>query len=201
MKKVVLIIICCLSVLLITAGCDKEINNKTINTYLQNKYNKEFVYVSEGNDVWSSTTSTKIYSDQNKKQFKIKINGDYFSDNYYSVIYDEDISKYYQKQLNSNYKVFVSSESNFTNNSKKYNGANEYLDDIEILNMAIYTTDNIVEEIESKLNLLTINNNYVSGVIYIVSNDSFINITSHANSVDIINSKSFSFTNGVLDKE
>lgn len=49
--------------------------------------------------------------------------------------------------------------------------------------------------------LLILNNNYVSGIIYIVSNNSFINIINRVNSVDIISSKLFSFINGVLDKE
>lgn len=201
-KKIILSIFCCLSVLLIATGCSKEFNDNEITNYLQDKYNKNFTFVGEGDDVWSSNTITKIYSDNNKNEFKIKINDDYLSDNYYSVIYDEEISKYYQNEFTSSYKVFVSSESYYTNNSKSYTNVNEYIDDIVGLNVSIYTTDNNIETTKNKLDKIIFNGNYVSGVIYVVSNDDFVNITDYNNnSIDILNSEPFSFTNGILDKE
>ena len=202
MKKIILSIFWCLSVLLIMTGCSKDFNDNEITNYLQNKYNKDFTFVGEGDDVWSSNTITKIYSDNKKNEFKIKINDNYLSDNYYSVIYDEEISKYYQNEFTSNYKVFVSSESYYTNNSKSYANVNEYIDDIVGLNISIYTTDDNIETTKNKLDEIIFNSNYVSGVIYVISNDDFVNINDNINnSIDILNSEPFSFTNGILDKD
>ena len=199
MKKYICLII---GFLIFVTGCSSKIDNDKIITYLENKYNQSFSYVSLGNDVWSSKSETKIFSDNNNREFEVKVFSDYIADTYYSIIYDDEISKYYQNQFTKNYKIFASSESYFTNENQKYSEVKDYMNSVPSLSIAIYTTDNDLNIIKSKLDSVLFEGQFISGVIYIVDEKDFYNITKN-NYKDMtsisVASKSFSITNNTLE--
>lgn len=199
MKKYICLII---GFLIFVTGCSSKIDNDKIITYLENKYNQSFSYVSSRDDVWSSKSETKIFSDNNNREFEVKVFSDYIADTYYSIIYDDEISKYYQNQFTKNYKIFASSESYFTNENQKYSEVKDYMNSVPSLSIAIYTTDNDLNIIKSKLDSVLFEGQFISGVIYIVDEKDFYNITKN-NYKDMtsisVASKSFSITNNTLE--
>ncbi len=199
MKKYICLII---GFLMFVTGCSSKIDNDKIITYLENKYNQSFSYVSSRDDVWSSKSETKIFSDNNNREFEVKVFSDYIADTYYSIIYDDEISKYYQNQFTKNYKIFASSESYFTNENQKYLEVKDYMNSVPSLSIAIYTTDNDLNIIKSKLDSVLFEGQFISGVIYIVDEKDFYNITKN-NYKDMtsisVASKSFSITNNTLE--
>lgn len=199
MKKYICLII---GFLIFITGCSSKINNDKIIKYLENKYNQSFSYVSLGDDVWSSKSETKIFSNNNNQKFEVNVNDNNITDTYYSIIYDDEISKYYQSQFTKNYKIFASSESYFTNENQKYLEVKEYIKNVPTLNIAIYTTDNDLNIIKSKLDSVLFEGQFISGVIYIVDEKNFYNITKN-NYKDMtsisVASKSFSITNNTLE--
>lgn len=199
MKKYICLII---GFLMFVTGCSSKIDNDKIITYLENKYNQSFSYASSRDDVWSSKSETKIFSDNNNREFEVKVFSDYIADTYYSIIYDDEISKYYQNQFTKNYKIFASSESYFTNENQKYSEVKDYMNSVPSLSIAIYTTDNDLNIIKSKLDSVLFEGQFISGVIYIVDEKDFYNITKN-NYKDMtsisVASKSFSITNNTLE--
>lgn len=199
MKKYICLII---GFLIFITGCSSKINNDKIIKYLENKYNQSFSYVSSRDDVWSSKSETKIFSDNNNREFEVEVFSDYIADTYYSIIYDDEISKYYQNQFTKNYKIFASSESYFTNENQKYSEVKDYMNSVPSLSIAIYTTDNDLNIIKSKLDSVLFEGQFISGVIYIVDEKEFYNITKN-NYKDMtsisVASKSFSITNNTLE--
>lgn len=199
MKKYICLII---GFLIFITGCSSKINNDKIIKYLENKYNQSFSYVSLGDDVWSSKSETKVFSNNNNQKFEVNVNDNNITDTYYSIIYDDEISKYYQSQFTKNYKIFASSASYFTNENQKYLEVKEYIKNVPTLNIAIYTTDNDLNIIKSKLDSVLFEGQYISGVIYIVDEKDFYNITKN-NYKDMtsisVASKSFSITNNTLE--
>lgn len=199
MKKYICLII---GFLMFVTGCSSKIDNDKIITYLENKYNQSFSYVSSRDDVWSSKSETKIFSDNNNREFEVKVFSDYIADTYYSIIYDDEISKYYQNRFTKNYKIFASSESYFTNENQKYSEVKDYMNSVPSLSIAIYTTDNDLNIIKSKLDSVLFEGQFISGVIYIVDEKDFYNITKN-NYKDMtsisVASKSFSITNNTLE--
>lgn len=199
MKKYICLII---GFLIFITGCSSKINNDKIIKYLENKYNQSFSYVSLGNDVWSSKSETKIFSNNNNQKFEVRVRDNYITDTYYSIIYDDEISKYYQSQFTKNYKIFASSGGNFTDENQKYLEVKEYIKNVPALNIAIYTTDNDLNIIKSKLDSVLFEGQFISGVIYIVDEKDFYNITKN-NYKDMtsisVASKSFSITNNTLE--
>lgn len=151
---------------------------------------------------WSSKSETKIFSDNNNREFEVKVFSDYIADTYYSIIYDDEISKYYQNRFTKNYKIFASSESYFTNENQKYSEVKDYMNSVPSLSIAIYTTDNDLNIIKSKLDSVLFEGQFISGVIYIVDEKDFYNITKN-NYKDMtsisVASKSFSITNNTLE--
>lgn len=199
MKKYICLII---GFLMFVTGCSSKIDNDKIITYLENKYNQSFSYVSSRDDVWSSKSETKIFSDNNNREFEVKVFSDYIADTYYSIIYDDEISKYYQNRFTKNYKIFASSESYFTDENQKYSEVKDYMNSVPSLSIAIYTTDNDLNIIKSKLDSVLFEGQFISGVIYIVDEKDFYNITKN-NYKDMtsisVASKSFSITNNTLE--
>lgn len=198
-KKYICLII---GFLMLVTGCGKKIDNDKIIKYLENKYNQNFNYVSSGDDVWSSKSETKIFSDNNNQKFKVNVNDSYIADTYYSIIYDDEISKYYQNQFTKNYKIFASSESYFTNENQKYSEAKDYMNSVPSLSIAIYTTDNDLNIIKSKFDSVLFEGQYISGVVYIIAEKDFDNITKY-NYKDMtsitVTSKTFTITNNTLE--
>lgn len=195
-KKYICLII---GFLMLVTGCGTKIDNDKIITYLENKYNQSFSYVSSGDDVWSSKSETKIFSDNNNREFEVKIFSDHIADTYYSIIYDDEISKYYQNQFTENYKIFASSESYFTNENQKYSEVKDYMNSVPSLSIAIYTTDNDLNIIKSKFDSVLFEGQYISGVVYIVAEKDFDNITNKDMTSITVASKSFSITNNTLE--
>lgn len=199
MKKYICLII---GFLMFVTGCSSKIDNDKIIKYLGNKYNQSFSYVSLGDDVWSSKSETKIFSDNNNREFEVKVFSDHIADTYYSIIYDDEISKYYQNQFTKNYKIFASSESYFTNENQKYSEVKDYMNSVPSLSIAIYTTDNDLNIIKSKFDSVLFESQYISGVVYIVAEKDFDNITKY-NYKDMtsitVSSKSFTITNNTLE--
>ena len=199
MKKYIFLII---GFLMFVTGCSSKIDNDKIIKYLENKYNQSFSYVSLGDDVWSSKSETKIFSDNNNREFKVEVFSNYIADTYYSIIYDDEISKYYQNQFTKNYKIFASSESYFTNENQKYSEVKDYMNSVPSLSIAIYTTDNDLNIIKSKFDSVLFEGQYISGVVYIVAEKDFDNITKY-NYKDMtsitVTSKSFTITNNTLE--
>ena len=199
MKKYICLII---GFLMFVTGCSSKIDNDKIIKYLENKYNQSFSYVSLGDDVWSSKSETKIFSDNNNREFKDEVFNNYIADTYYSIIYDDEISKYYQNQFTKNYKIFASSESYFTNKNQKYSEVKDYMNSVPSLSIAIYTTDNDLNIIKSKFDSVLFEGQYISGVVYIVAEKDFDNITKY-NYKDMtsitVTSKSFTITNNTLE--
>lgn len=199
MKKYICLII---GFLMVVTGCSSKIDNDKIIKYLENKYNQSFSYVSLGDDVWSSKSETKIFSDNNNREFEVKVFSNYIADTYYSIIYDDEISKYYQNQFTKNYKIFASSESYFTNENQKYSEVKDYMNSVPSLSIAIYTTDNDLNIIKSKFDSVLFEGQYISGVVYIVAEKDFDNITKY-NYKDMtsitVASKSFTITNNTLE--
>lgn len=199
MKKYICLII---GFLVFVTGCSSKIDNDKIIKYLEDKYNQSFSYVSLGDDVWSSRSETKIFSDYNNQKFEVNVNGNYIADTYYSIIYDDEISKYYQSQFTKNYKIFSSSESYFTNENQKYSEVKDYMNSVPNLNIAIYTTDNDLNIIKSKLYSVLFEGQYINGVMYIVDEKDFDNITKYnykdMTSITVI-SKSFTITSNALE--
>ncbi len=199
MKKYICLII---GFLMFVTGCSSKIDNDKIIKYLENKYNQSFSYVSLGDDVWSSKSETKIFSDNNNREFKVEVFSNYIADTYYSIIYDDEISKYYQNQFTKNYKIFASSESYFTNKNQKYSEVKDYMNSVPSLSIAIYTTDNDLNIIKSKFDSVLFEGQYISGVVYIVAEKDFDNITKY-NYKDMtsitVTSKSFTITNNTLE--
>lgn len=199
MKKYICLII---GFLMVVTGCSSKIDNDKIIKYLENKYNQSFSYVSLGDDVWSSKSETKIFSDNNNREFEVKVFSNYIADTYYSIIYDDEISKYYQNQFTKNYKIFASSKSYFTNENQKYSEVKDYMNSVPSLSIAIYTTDNDLNIIKSKFDSVLFEGQYISGVVYIVAEKDFDNITKY-NYKDMtsitVASKSFTITNNTLE--
>lgn len=199
MKKYICLII---GFLMFVTGCSSKIDNDKIIKYLENKYNQSFSYVSLGDDVWSSKSETKIFSDNNNREFEVEVFSNYIADTYYSIIYDDEISKYYQNQFTKNYKIFASSESYFTNENQKYSEVKDYMNSVPSLSIAIYTTDNDLNIIKSKFDSVLFEGQYISGVVYIVAEKDFDNITKY-NYKDMtsitVTSKSFTITNNTLE--
>ena len=199
MKKYICLII---GFLMFVTGCSSKIDNDKIIKYLENKYNQSFSYVSLGDDVWSSKSETKIFSDNNNREFKVEVFSNYIADTYYSIIYDDEISKYYLNQFTKNYKIFASSESYFTNKNQKYSEVKDYMNSVPSLSIAIYTTDNDLNIIKSKFDSVLFEGQYISGVVYIVAEKDFDNITKY-NYKDMtsitVTSKSFTITNNTLE--
>lgn len=199
MKKYICLII---GFLMFVTGCSSKIDNDKIIKYLENKYNQSFSYVSLGDDVWSSKSETKIFSDNNNREFEVEVFSNYIADTYYSIIYDDEISKYYQNQFTKNYKIFASSESYFTNENQKYSEVKDYMNSVPSLSIAIYTTDNDLNIIKSKYDSVLFEGQYISGVVYIVAEKDFDNITKY-NYKDMtsitVTSKSFTITNNTLE--
>lgn len=199
MKKYICLII---GFFIFITGCSSKINNDKIIKYLENKYNQSFSYVSLGDDVWSSKSETKIFSNNNNQKFEVNVNDNYITDTYYSIIYDDEISKYYQSQFTKNYKIFASSKSYFTNENQKYSEAKDYMNSVPSLSIAIYTTDNDLNIIKSKLDSILFEGQYINGVMYIVDEKDFDNITKYnykdMTSITVI-SKSFTITSNVLE--
>lgn len=199
MKKYICLIIV---FLMFVTGCSSKIDNDKIIKYLGDKYNQSFSYVALVDDVWSSKSETKIFSDNNNQKFKVNVNDNYITDTYYSIIYDDEISKYYQSKFTKNYKIFASSESYFTNENQKYSEIKDYISSIPSLSIVIYTTDDNLNIIKSKLNSVLFENQYISGIIYIVDEKDFDNITkyNYKNMISItVTSKSFTITNNALE--
>lgn len=198
-KKYICLII---GFLMLVTGCGTKIDNDKIIKYLENKYNQSFSYVSSGDDVWSSKSETKIFSDNNNREFEVKVFSDYIADTYYSIIYDDEVSKYYQNQFTKNYKIFASSESYFTNENQKYSEVKDYMNSVPSLSIVIYTTDNDLNIIKSKFDSVLFEGQYISGVVYIVAEKDFDNITKY-NYKDMtsitVTSKSFTITNNILE--
>ena len=204
MKREKMKIYICLIIgfLMFVTGCSSKIDNDKIIKYLENKYNQSFSYVSLGDDVWSSKSETKIFSDNNNREFEVEVFSNYIADTYYSIIYDDEISKYYQNQFTKNYKIFASSESYFTNENQKYSEVKDYMNSVPSLSIAIYTTDNDLNIIKSKYDSVLFEGQYISGVVYIVAEKDFDNITKY-NYKDMtsitVTSKSFTITNNTLE--
>ena len=195
MKKIVLSTICIIS-LLALFGCEKGTSNNNIEQYLNNKYKKDFTYVGPGDDVWSSKEETKIYADDSGNEFKVRNNNSYLTDNYYHIIYDEEISNIFRNELSLYYKVYVSTDNNYTTINAHYKNVNDYINDNSALNISVYTTNNDFSFIKERLSSTISSNNfnnYIVVVVYQVASETFNNITKYNTSIDVIDSETFSF--------
>ena len=200
MKKFILI-----SLMILLCACGKTVNNSSIKQYLESKYNQEFTYVRDGNDVWSSKTQTKIFSDRNGNELNVvffKNDVSSLQDNYYSFIYDNEISNLFQNSFTRKYKVFANTKGEYT--SKEYNNMNTYLTNVAVISLRVYTanTDYNIVSMKEVIKNIVINNNlnkYVHVIFYQISNEDFNRLE---NDIQISNynySYSFNFNNGVLN--
>ena len=77
-------------------GCNKKYND-IAEKYLTSKQDDSFIFVSYGNDSWSSVNTTLVYKDNQNNEFNVKISDDFAMDNYASVLYDKELQSNLQK--------------------------------------------------------------------------------------------------------
>jgi len=123
------------------SGCaptKKEINS--VKSYLENKYNAEFEYVSSGSSSWSSVGLHMIFKDSKENRFNVYLDN-VILDNYMSVIFDTKASTIFQGIYDFDYKVYVSTGNyqNGKNDTFKSDGIDEYLKSVSYIQVIIYT--------------------------------------------------------------
>ena len=208
MKKVLLLVVI---TLLIFGGCgcmrnesgSNELTNdsKSAENYLSNKYNEEFVFVSYGDDVWSSKSKSSIYSNKNGQNFTVKENSGYFTDNYCSVLFDTTASEHVNGLFDDNVKVFINTQSVFLSDTKQFDTASNYLKECAVINVAIYTTQiEHYEEIAKQL-LTIMNDCTVSAVVYCVEAEDFASITEYKSTAKVLTSGSFWIENNEISSK
>lgn len=202
MKKYLLSLIS-LMVLFVLTGCGNKISIKDIDKYLVDKYNKEFHYDYSNTDPLTTSTYTYIYADADGNNFTVQVRGKYISDNYYHVIYDEEICNIFRSKFGSDYQLRVSSEGMFRGESTNYQDVFEYIDDVPVLHISIYTTSNDFDFIKSNVGEVIANNNFKTSFsvsIKQLSTTRFNDLIydDYVWEKDIISSDSFWFENGVL---
>lgn len=208
MKKVLLLV---MITLLIFLGCgcmrnesgSNELtnNSKSAEKYLSNKYNEEFVFVSYGDDVWSSKSKSSIYSNKNGQNFTVKENSGYFTDNYCSVLFDTTVSEHVNGLFDDNVKVFINTQSAFLFDTKQFDTASNYLKECAVINVAIYTTQiEHYEEIAKQL-LVIMNDCTVSAVVYCVDVEDFATITEYKSTAKVLTSGSFWIENNEISSK
>lgn len=184
-------------------GCMNHVsvtnNSKDVESYLTNKYNDEFTFVSYGDNVWSSKSKSLIYADENGQYFTVKENSGYFSDNYCSVLFDESASKLVTGFFDEKIKAFVSTQSVFLSSSKRFDNVFDYLKACAVVNVVIYTaqSDYSCEEISKRL-LNKMHDCCVSVVVYSVAEDAFDSIINYESSVNVLSSSSFWIKNNEI---
>jgi len=208
MKKILLLVMI-ISIIFLGGGCMHnesdyyEIKNKekTAEDYLSAKYDGEFSFASQGDDVWSSKSEISIFSDDKGQKFKVKETDGYYVDNYCSVIFDRSASEYVNSFFEDKIKVFISTQSVFLHEGKEFDAPSDYLKECSVINVAIYTTQTeYYEEIAEQL-LAVMSGCTVSAVVFCVENEDYIKVTEYKNSANVLASGSFWIENNKISSK
>ncbi len=176
-------------------------------SYLEDKYDDDFTYIGNGDDLWSDKQTTSIYEDKNGKEFSVEeYRGDYI-DNYSSVLYDGEIQAELQALYGNDYKVFFSSVGAFFSENRHFDSSNDYLKScspvsVEIVVQQAKDYDEIVETLLRYINDTQSMNTYYSAVIYDLNANAYDNISSYGDEIlpsDIESYGSFSIKNGQIE--
>lgn len=95
-KNEILALVAATLVAVTGSGCNKKYND-IAEKYLTSKQDDFFIFVSYGNDSWSSVNTTLVYKDNQNNEFNVKISDDFAMDNYASVLYDKELQSNLQK--------------------------------------------------------------------------------------------------------
>lgn len=198
MKKKILLISLFIIMTLGVCGCmsgtsylvDENMEERIID-YLYNKYQKKFLYISQGDDVWSSKIKTYVCEDEDGREFFVKENNGDFIDNYGFIQYDESIQEKFSGVLQKECKLFVSSKSFFEGAISKSNSLEEYIKKCSVINVAIFIAENdSCSELANKL-LEVASGSTISAVIYCVSSETLNDISKYTDTSNVISSESF----------
>lgn len=178
----------------------KKAENR-VETYLSNKYQKTFSYVSEKGGVWSDKATSVIYKDPNGVECVVRYTDKYMSDNYCSALYDGEIAQRLRDTIQAECKVFVSTESAFFGESKSFASAEDYLKRCGVVNITIYVPqENLLSDVAADVQRASEGSTF-SGMIQCVSRDVFHNLSSRDDNVlpgDIVEYGSFWIEDGVI---
>ena len=155
-------------------GCthNKKVSTNDIDTYLKDKYNNDFTYLSNGNDPWNATTNTYKYSDS-KNVFQVQVTAEHIADNYNSVLFDSEIQKYINSSIRTRCKIYVYTEGEFLGKSGKFDNYNEYVENCSVISLAVYSTDKEVKnQLSDELSEL-LPDTTLNVVFKVISSDSF----------------------------
>ena len=149
MKKKILLFAILILVMFGTSGCMENygVARGSMKSYLKDKYNAKFTYVSAGRLGWPAKDVYTIFKDEDGNELEIhsyvgdSIFTKKYSDNYYSVIYDKQVQDQLQLQLDSQYKIFISTKREFTIGKEKYDNAEDYMRACLYVYIAICTTE------------------------------------------------------------
>lgn len=166
-------------------------NDKEIDNYLSEKYGLTFVYISHGDDVWSSKASSYIYANKEGDYFTVKDNSGYFADNYCSCLYDAVASEQISNDSSLNIKLYVNTKSAYFGKEKTFEGYIDYLQECPVVNIAIYTDG--IDDFDKIANSLkdVFTDCSISAVIYCVESNVYDEIENYDNKLDILSSETF----------
>lgn len=135
------LVILLLLVMIGVSGCGLSLSSpsRKIESYLKNKYNSNFHFVSRGGYDVRSHVRSYTYKNEDGNEFSIRYYTDFISDNYGHILYDGEIQDKLQSILGENCKVFVSTKTSFTSASSDVSNAENYMEQTAYIQVDVYT--------------------------------------------------------------
>lgn len=195
-----------MAITLMLCGCGRKQSYKELTLdYLNKNFaseNDNFTYISCDFDLfpgWNERCYFKSEKYSETITVKVSKGGNSFSNNYYHVVYDDKITEIYQNGFTDNYKIYVSSDNRYSD--KKCNDIYEYLKDIYIYDVYIYTTsgyeiNKIKENLKNIIDSIGVDN-YITVIVYEIPNEYFTIVNKESDFSNYF-SLQLQYKNGVL---
>lgn len=188
-----------IAIMAMMCGCTGAGKQKEMLDYLNNRYQKEFTYVSKGDKKAYDNTDCYVFQDAEGRKFVVKDHKYNYADNYSAILYDEEITESFQGLFKESVKIFVNTQSVFFNDNAEYSTYKEYMECCSVINATVCITkdtdyDTVAEQICNNAG-----ESAMSAVIHIVKRDSIDEMYSEdIDKENIIESSSFWIESGKI---